>query len=117
MALGNRAKILIVEDDAIIAAGMEAMVEELGYWVVGPYQNLQDAVDHANADDIDFGLLDFNLGNGTDALPVVEALEQRGVPFAITSGTDPRAVRLALPGCRILLKPVRESELARVLRV
>lgn len=113
--LGHCTKVMIVEDDPLIALMMEQMVEDLGYWVVGPLHCLQDAIDHANDDDIDFALLDFNLGNGTDAIPVVEVLRSRGLPFVITTGTSPDLIRQQLPDCTIIGKPVVESELEHVL--
>ena len=113
--LGHSCKIMIVEDNALIANMLEAMVEDMGYQVVGPYRNLQDAVDHARVDEIDFGLLDFDLGHGTDVVPVVEILSERGVPFAITSGSNPSVIWQSIPAVTILQKPVVVSELEAVL--
>jgi DNA-binding response OmpR family regulator len=108
-------RILIVEDNPLIAAMMEAMIGDMGYGVVGPMLNLQDGLDHARGDALDFALLDFDLGQGTDATPIAEALSARGVPFAFITAADQRKIRARFAQAPIFAKPVSESELGRIL--
>ena len=110
-------RILIVEDDPLTALLMEAMVEDMGYWVIGPMRNLRDGLDHAKYDVLDFALLDFNLGAGTDSIPIAEALSARGIPFAFSTGTAPETVHAAFADAAILRKPVQPSDLERVLPI
>jgi CheY-like chemotaxis protein len=113
--LSHNVRVLLVEDNPIIAIMMETMLEDMGYWVVGPLHNLNDGVDHARVDDIDFAVLDFDLGDGTDALPIVEVLTERNIPFVIATGEAMATVHAQLPGAVILGKPVVEQDLERVL--
>jgi CheY-like chemotaxis protein len=108
-------RILIVEDNQIIAAMMEAMVEDLGYWVVGPSRNLDDGLEHAKDDEVDFALLDYELGEGKTARPIVEVLRRREIPFAFTTGSDPREIRAAFGDVPVISKPVLDAELEAVL--
>ena len=115
MTINSATNILIIEDNVLVGLMLQDIVEDLGYRVVGPYLNLHDGLDHASRDDLDFALLDFDLGDGTDAIPIAEALTRRGIPFAFTSGTSPRVIRDFLPGAMIIGKPVTETELLRIL--
>ena len=110
-----RKMILIVEDNFLIALMLEQMVAELGHRVLGPYLNLNDGYDHALQDAVDFALLDFDLGEGTDTLPIAEVLTARRIPFAFVSGNDPVEIWHHIAGAEIISKPVTERELARLL--
>lgn len=107
--------ILIVEDDALIGMDLEWMVTDLGYFVLGPYSNLLEGVEHATRDDVGFALLDFDLGSGTNAIPIAEILSDRHIGFAFTTGTASADIRNLLPGATIIGKPVSETTLQRVL--
>lgn len=108
-------RILIVEDDALLGLLLEGFVEELGYRVNGPYLNLKDGLVHATKDDIDFALLDFDLGQGTTALPIAQVLTRRGISFVFTTATPPEHIRRFLPTATILRKPVSPAALAQLL--
>ena len=111
----SKFKILIIEDNVLLGLWLEDVVQDLGYWVVGPYVNLHDGLAHASNDDLDFALLDFDLGEGTDAIPIAEELTRRGIPFAFTSGTSPEVIRDFIPDATVLGKPVTEVDLMRIL--
>jgi DNA-binding response OmpR family regulator len=113
--LSHNIRVLLVEDNSIIALMMESMLEDLGYWVVGPLHNLSDGLDHARDDDIDFAVLDFDLGNGTDVIPIVDILNERNVPYLIATGESAATIHAQLPGAVILSKPVLQDELERAL--
>ena len=104
--------VLIVEDNPLTAAEMENIVQDLGYGVVGPMLNLQDALDAAKIEDLHFALLDFDLGNGTDATPIAEALTTRGVRFAFVTGTNPTVIHALFKSALVIPKPARSSDLA-----
>ena len=111
MTFHSCTRILIVEDDAIIALMMESIVEDLGYQVVGPSTDFDTALHAAQSDDLDFALLDFNLGHGQNAGPIATILEGRGIPFAFTTGASPATIRQAFRQTPIISKPVVEEEL------
>lgn len=115
MAFNSCTRILIVEDDALIAMMLEGIVEDLGYEVVGPSTQFSTGLHAARFDDLDFALLDFNLENGQNAKPIADALAGRGIPFAFTTGDCPQTVRAVYEGAPIISKPVDEEELLDLL--
>jgi CheY-like chemotaxis protein len=115
MALNFCTSVLIVEDDAIVALMMEAIVEDLGYRVHGPSTDFDAALYAAQVADLDYALLDFYLADGQSAAPIADALEQRGIPFAFTTGGSPDRIRQAYKDAPIISKPVVEDELLDLL--
>lgn len=81
-------RILVVEDNFMLADELCRDLEKAGAVVVGPAPSIIHALDLVKADrKIDAALLDVNLG-GEMAYPVAEALVVRSVPFIFTSGFD-----------------------------
>ncbi|WP_243851199.1 response regulator [Rhizomicrobium electricum] len=78
------ARILVVEDEFVIAMQLQSIFEEEGAQVLGPYHNVADALEHAGSDDISAASLDVNLGRET-AAPVASVLAERNVPFVFYS--------------------------------
>jgi DNA-binding response OmpR family regulator len=78
------ARILVVEDEFVIAMQLQSVFEEEGAQVLGPYHSLAEAMEHAGADDISAASLDVNLGRDT-AAPVASLLAERKVPFVFYS--------------------------------
>jgi CheY-like chemotaxis protein len=88
----RRPRILLVEDELLIALSIELMLAELGYAVVGPLARLDEALARARTEPLDGALLDVHLGSD-DVFPVADVLAARGVPFVFATGYD----SLALP--------------------
>ena len=78
-------RVLLVEDEAIIAMTAEDMLEELGCTMVATASNLAEAMDAVGREGFDAALLDINL-NGVDSFPVAERLREAGLPFVFTTG-------------------------------
>ena len=78
-------KVLLVEDEAIIAMTAEDMLEELGCTVAATATNIEEAFACVEQRDFDVALLDINL-NGQQSLPVAAVLTQNGTPFVFTTG-------------------------------
>jgi CheY-like chemotaxis protein len=78
-------RILVVEDEMTIALLIEDMLTDLGHQVVGLAMRLPQALNLAEACEIDFALLDVNL-DGLMSFPVADILSRRGVPFVFASG-------------------------------
>lgn len=108
-------RILIVEDDYIIAADLAGMLEDRGVVVVGPVASVAQAMaEIAGETGIDAAIVDINLGK-ENAYPVADALLARGVPFAFTTGYHGPAIPpnyAHVPRCE---KPVDSRVLERVL--
>ena len=78
-------RILVVEDEALVAAMVADMLEDLGAEVVGPAGTLQGGLDLAQDAEIDAAVLDVNL-RGERIDPVAEVLEGRGIGFVFATG-------------------------------
>jgi two-component sensor histidine kinase/DNA-binding response OmpR family regulator len=108
---GNR--MLIAEDEALVAIMMEDLAVELGWSVVGPFAKAADALAAAKDDDIQAALLDVNLG-GESVYPVADALTARGVPFVFTTGYGAESIDRRFASTPILQKPIDRHVLEQV---
>src|SRR5688572_5643310 len=109
-------RILIIEDEAMIALHMRSVLEALGWVVVDvaltPARAL--ALIEVDAPAFDAVTLDLNLG-GIIATDVAAALEARGIPFVITTGYDDGLLLGPFAGRPIVQKPILDAELAEAL--
>ncbi|WP_439533003.1 response regulator [Polymorphobacter sp.] len=106
-----KARILLVEDEPLLALQVEDALEHGGFEVIGLCQTVAQALDMlATADCCDAAVLDANLRNES-ALPVAEALTALGIPFVVTTGYDRRQLQGALAAAPILSKPLRTDDL------
>jgi DNA-binding response OmpR family regulator len=80
------AALLVVEDDYLIGSLLSDQLKDLGYSVVGPAFNLEDASRFAFEAPIDGALLDINLGGTGPSGTVAEILASRQIPFLFVSG-------------------------------
>src|SRR5277367_3957013 len=78
-------RVLIVEDDALLAMDLEATLVEAGAVIVSLCQTLDEAMLRADAGDFAVAVLDFGLGSETVS-PVARRLANRGVPFVLYTG-------------------------------
>jgi CheY-like chemotaxis protein len=78
-------RVLVVEDEALIAFQVIDALEELGWEVVGPAASLAAALELAGEERLDGAVLDVNL-RGSDVYPVARLLDARGVPLVFTTG-------------------------------
>jgi CheY-like chemotaxis protein len=86
-ASGPPPRVLLVEDEALLALELEATLRELGCEVVGPARSLGEAVRFAAAEPaLAAAVLDVNLGGGEMSFPAVDLLQTRGVPYIFATG-------------------------------
>ena len=78
-------RILIVEDSPIIAEDTEEIIRGLGGEVVGPAPNMAVALQLSQEEAIDAAVVDVNIRGGK-AFSVLAILNERGIPFLLTSG-------------------------------
>ena len=78
-------KILVVEDEWLIAQHLSMCLEDMGCDDVGPVSGVEDAIEKIADEEIDCALLDANL-NGTTSAPIVDARMAATVPFIIVTG-------------------------------
>ena len=81
-------RILIVEDEPLIAMMLEDFIESLGKQLVGPCDSVQSALATIADEHPDAVILDINLSGGEKSWPVADALAERGIPFVLSSGGD-----------------------------
>ena len=106
-------RILLVEDEPMIAFALEDMVLELGFDVVGPAHRLSEALALAAAAEVDAAVLDVNL-NEEPSFPVADLLRERGIPFLFATGYAEGGV--GWNGQAIVIaKPYGREQLARAL--
>jgi CheY-like chemotaxis protein len=111
----NGRRILVVEDEYMIAADLSLSLEELGAVVVGPAGSVADALALAAGEpELDAAVLDVNLGS-EKAFPVADALLARGVPFVFATGYDDWIIPAGYQDAPRFQKPVDTRALARIL--
>ncbi len=112
---GQTAKrVLIVEDEVLIAMNLEDMLNELGHEVVGQTTRIDKAMELARESDIDFAVLDINLA-GKKSFPVAEILRQRGIPFTFATGNGPEGLMDGYRDLPVLQKPYAQEDLKRTI--
>jgi CheY-like chemotaxis protein len=113
-ALRDR-RILVVEDEYLIAVTLSDQLEGVGSIVVGPVPSVERAMKAIESDpEIDAAILDINLG-GVMAYPIADALLARNIPFVFTSGYDDDVLRTRYPQVRNCLKPYLFREMEKAL--
>ncbi len=80
-------RILLVEDESLIAMMMKEILIDLGYQVIGPYARNDDALAAIQQEHIAGAMLDLNV-NGEAVYPVADALASRHIPFILVTGYD-----------------------------
>ncbi|WP_439923528.1 response regulator [Nitrobacter sp. JJSN] len=78
-------RILIVEDEFLVALHLEDVLTGMGHQIVGPCTRIEVAMAVARESSIDFALLDINVA-GTPSFAVADILRQRSIPFVFASG-------------------------------
>lgn len=107
-------KVLLVEDEALVAMLIEDLIADLGCEVAGNPMQLDQAIDAAHAGGFDLALLDLNLG-GKRTYPVADILAARGIPFAFLTGSRADDLEPAYRETPILAKPFRRGDLEAML--
>ena len=77
--------VLVVEDDLLLAMGVEETLSGMGALVVGVCHTLDEAMARADADDFAVAVLDFSLGSDSVA-PLARRLARRNAPFILHTG-------------------------------
>ena len=106
----ERPRILVVEDDFLVATLLAEILESAGWQVVGPVAHLAGALDAAVSEDFDAAVLDVNLGDQT-VYPVAEVLDARGVPFVFVTAYGREALPRLFCGRPHLGKPFAPRKL------
>lgn len=107
-------RILIVEDEILLAMNLEDMLVELGHNVVAVATRMPEAMTLAADSEIDLAILDLNL-SGALSFPVAEILRARGVPFLFATGYGLQGLSEEYKNEFMLAKPYGIDELESAL--
>ncbi|HEX4972333.1 MAG TPA: HWE histidine kinase domain-containing protein [Steroidobacteraceae bacterium] len=109
-------KVLVAEDDGLIALFIQDILGSAGAKVVGPFSSVENAMQAAGHSDLDAAILDIDLG-GRGIWPVAQVLRDRGIPVVFAtgfSGSDLRPEEFRqVPTVR---KPLHSEQLVATLR-
>lgn len=97
-------RVLIVEDETVVALMLEDMLDDLGCRLAGSVASLEKALQAAEATDADAALLDVNIG-GKEIFPVAERLRARGIPMVFATGYGSAGLPERWRSSPVLAKP------------
>jgi two-component sensor histidine kinase/two-component SAPR family response regulator len=106
-------RILLVEDEPLVAMMMSQIIGDLGAEVIGPFGTVGEAI-AASAEGLDAAVLDINVG-GELVYPLAERLAKRGTPMVFLTGYDAKSVDDRFVKASVLTKPIDETDLANTL--
>lgn len=108
------ARVLVVEDEPLVAMFLEDLLEELGCTVAATAWRLAQALEMAETVEADAAVLDVNIA-GERVFPVAEALSRRGVPYIFATGYGSAGLPPELGRVPVLAKPIDQNSLAEAL--
>ena len=108
------ARILIVEDEALIAELLIMYLEELGHQVIGPAPTVDQALSLLKADRPELAILDCALGQ-QESTPVAEILARENIPFAFATGRGADALPSGFRDRPVIAKPYIYEDVERIL--
>jgi DNA-binding response OmpR family regulator len=85
-------RVLLVEDEPLVAMGIADQLSAAGAVIVGPCQTARRAIDVLQDTAVDVAVIDFVLAD-SNSKPVQDALESKGVPFVVLTAYPPVLVR------------------------
>jgi CheY-like chemotaxis protein len=102
-------RILVVEDESLVAMLLETILEDMGCTPVGPAATVDDGLALAtDGERLDAALLDVNVA-GRQVFPVADALKDSGVPFVFSTGYGEGGLPDQWRGHPTIQKPFTEA--------
>lgn len=114
MMFAAKRRVLLVEDDPFVAMVMEETLQSMKLEVLVDL-NLGDALREVDASDFDVALVDVDL-RGENGCPLILALLEKQVPFAVMSGGDLSVLAAEFPHIRMVSKPLEMAALQQLVR-
>ena len=109
-------RLLVIEDEALVALEIESILRDVGYEIVGIADSLDGALAIASGTRPDLALVDMHLAEGQSGLTLAAALKARGTPTLFVTGNCPAEAGAGLAiGC--LHKPFSDRSLAGAVAV
>jgi DNA-binding response OmpR family regulator len=110
----QKPRILIVEDEFLIADLIREIVEECGCEVIGPFGTLVEALHACRSANADAAIVDLVL-HGEQAYPIADVLSRRGIPFGFATGKGTAAIESAWEQRPFLGKPFAAEEVRELI--
>lgn len=107
-------RVLVVEDEFVVALDLETMLQDEGCTVLGPATTVEQALVQIACNEFDLAILDANL-NGRSVERVAEALRSKGVPFLFATGYGPDSLPAGWKTQSMLSKPFSNAQLIQAL--
>jgi DNA-binding response OmpR family regulator len=107
-------RVLVVEDEYLIAEEISEALHAMSIDVVGPVGNLQEAHDAVQDTSLDCAVMDINIGGGA-SFPLIDTLLQRNVSILLMTGYDQEELPIKYRSLPLLQKPLLRGELAETL--
>ncbi len=111
--MNTKQRILIVEDEIVVALFLEDVLADFGYEVAGVVSHLDEAM--AREPDYDIALLDVHI-NGRNVFDFADLLASRDIPFVFATGYGERGIPEHHRGRPVLQKPYQPEDLRRILQ-
>jgi two-component sensor histidine kinase/DNA-binding response OmpR family regulator len=115
LRITNKPRVLVVEDEALVAMMIQECLAEFGYRIVGPVCTATEAAAKAQDGQFEAAVLDINLGDGA-VYPIADTLTARGVPFVFITGYDAENVDARFRKVPVLQKPIEREMLKKVFK-
>jgi len=109
-------RVLLVEDDALLARAVGRILSKGGFWVVGPVKSVARALSLLDREGCDAAILDIHLGSEETSEPIAHELRARGVPFLALSGYSREQQPELFREAPFLCKPVSPDVLVEAVR-
>ena len=107
-------RVLVVEDEALVALQLEDLLTEQGCIVVGPASRVRQALKLLNDHPVDAAVLDLNIA-GELVYPVADELTNRGLPYIFATGYGTSGLTEPYRGQRVVEKPFARRELLQAM--
>jgi CheY-like chemotaxis protein len=110
----HKGTVLVVEDEPLIMLELQHMLAELGWHVPFLASDVDTALELAQREALDVGILDVNL-KGRTSFPVADVLQKRNVPIILATGYSTEVIIENYPYAIYLQKPYIKNDLAKAL--
>jgi PAS domain S-box-containing protein len=109
----GKLRVLLVEDEGLVAMMIQENLTEFGFHVIGPVCTVSEAEAVAKDGHPDAAVLDINIADGL-IYSVAEILAARGVPFVFVTGYDAETVDSRFREIPVLQKPIEREMLLKI---
>jgi len=107
-------RVLVVEDEALVAVQLEDMLADLGCAIIGPASRVCQALDLLGGQRVDAAVLDLNVA-GELVYPVADALASRALPYIFATGYGAAGLIGPYRSRPVLQKPFLQSQLRKAM--